>query len=113
MKKDYTRDYITQAFRKYAASTKQDNASLSPAEQEDIIAVEKTINCLERSGKEHIVMAVKAVYFQDPKLPIHKGDISFRVRKFSINFPVSEKQAYFWLREARLLCARFRGLSTP
>lgn len=111
MKKDYTRDYITQAFRRYAATVPQEEKLLSEPEQADIEAVRKTIKTLERGGKEYIVSAIRAIYFQNPKAPLRKGDISARVHKFSLAYPVSEKQAYAWLKYARMICADFRGLS--
>ena len=140
MKKEHTRDYITEAFRLYAAMGKPtyeqvkadiynaelakhsgDNPSVAVARAEtavnnnapmllDILAVERTMELLERGEKGHIVQAVKAVYFVRPTMPIRRGAISERVRHFAITFPVSEKQVYAWLKEARYLCAAIRGL---
>ena len=111
MKKDDTRYYITQAFRRYAATVPQEEKLLSEPEQADVEAVRKTIETLKRSGKEYIVSAIRAIYFQNPKAPLRKGDISARVRKFSIAYPASEKQVYVWLKYARTVCAKCRGLS--
>lgn len=140
MKKDFTRDYATEAFRLYAAMGKptyeQARAavyeaellkrnSLNPAiavEQAeiavgkkeamllDILAVDKTIEILERGEKPHIVAAIKEVYFTYPLQPLRKGDISGRVRHYSLLCPTDERTVYRWLKEARLLCAAVRGL---
>ena len=140
MKKDFTRDYITEVFRLYAAMGKpthqqasemvyekelfkhsnlQPQVAITQAEKAvenntalllDILAAERTIRLLEQGEKEYIVAAVKAVYFAEPKAPIRKGDVSARVRRFSLEYPVDERTAYRWLKEARLLCAALRGL---
>ncbi len=141
MKKDFTRDYITEAFRLYAklGSPTYEQARQKIYEDElskvssfvppdeaiiyaeratekqtpyllDIMAVDKTIELLEQGEKAHIIAAVKAVYFACPQQPIRKGDISERVRHYSIQCPTDERTVYRWLKEARLLCATVRGL---
>ena len=139
MKKDYTRDYITEAYRLYAAmgqpkyddvkrdiynNALMDNsidpaAAVARAEKAvetatpmllDLLAVETAISLLERGGKSYIIKAIKAVYFAAPSSPLRKGDISNRVHRLSIDMPASERSIYQWLREARLLCASIRGL---
>lgn len=140
MKKDFTRDYTTEAFRLYAAMgkptyeaarksiyeaelSKRNSVDPATAVQQaeiavekkapmllDILAVEKTIELLERGEKPHIVAAIKEVYFAHPLQPLHKGDISGRVRRFAIVCPTDERTVYRWLKEARLLCAAIRGL---
>lgn len=140
MKKDFTRDYVTEAFRLYAAmgmptyeQARADiygaallknnlcdpqaavaKAELAVAKKEplllDLLAVDKTINLLERGEKHYIVSAVKEIYFTSPQQPLRKGNISGRVRKFSLQCPTDERTVYRWLREARLLCAAIRGL---
>lgn len=139
MKKDYTRDYITEAYRLYAAmgqprhdDIKRDiynnalmdnntnpSAAVAHAEKAvelatpmllDLLAVERTISLLERGDKSYIIKAIKAVYFVSPSSPLRKGDISNRVHRLSIDMPASERSIYQWLREARLLCASIRGL---
>lgn len=140
MKKDFISDYTTAAFRLYAAmgrptyeaarnniykaelskrnafdpATAVSQAEIAVEKQEpmllDILAVEKTIEQLERSEKPHIVDALKEVYFACPLQPLHKGDISGRVRRFALICPVDERTVYRWLKEARLLCAAIRGL---
>lgn len=141
MKKDFTRDYVTEAFRLYAklgsptyeqarqkiyedelskvSSFVPPDEAIIYAEQAtekqtpyllDIMAVDKTIELLEQGEKTHIIAAVKAVYFAYPQQPIRKGDISERVRRYSIQCPTDERTVYRWLKEARLLCAAVRGL---
>lgn len=140
MKKDFTRDYATEAFRLYAAMGKptyeQARAAIYEAEllkrnsfdpataiQQaetavekntpyllDMLAVNKTMELLSQGKKEYIVAAVKAVYFAYPQHQLHKGDISDRVRQFSLTCPTDERTAYRWLKEACLLCAAVRGL---
>lgn len=80
---------------------------------DDVSAVEKTMLQLKDANKEYISRAVVAVYFASPTTPLHRGDISARVRRFALDLPASEKQVYHWLREARLLCAANRGLRIP
>ena len=140
MKKDFTRDYVTEAFRLYAAMgqptyerAKADiynaelakhsgnNPSVAIAQAEaavnnnapmllDILAAERTMDLLERGDKEYIVEAVKAVYFTEPNAPLCRGDISKRVRYHALSCPTDERTVYRWLKEARLLCAAVRGL---
>lgn len=140
MKKDFTRDYTTAAFRLYAAMGQptyeqarrriyetelikhsEDDPSIAIAQAEvavnnnaplllDIMAAEKSIELLERGKKEYIVAAVKAVYFTDPDAPLRRGDISKRVRHHSLSCPTDERTVYRWLKEARLICAAIRGL---
>lgn len=139
MKKEPTRDYVTEAFRTYSLlglSYEQARKNIYEAEIQrcctveplyaiaqaeravnenssllmDILAVEKTIEMLERGEKRYIVEAVKAVYFASPFLPLGRGDILNRVRWFSLGVPIDERTVYRWLKEARLLCAATRGL---
>lgn len=140
MKKDFTRDYVTEAFRLYArlgCPTYEQiryeiyNAELNklsfvtPGESItlaeiatdkqtplllDILAVNKTLDILERGEKEHIVVAIKNVYFAYPCQPLRKGDISDRVRQYALCCPADERSVYRWLKEGRLLCAAIRGL---
>lgn len=140
MKKDFTRDYTTEMFRVYAAagaptyerarariyehelSKRADSEPLIAVRQAeiavenqtpfllDILAVDKTIKLLEQGGKQHIIEAVKAVYFTRPTAQLRKGDITYLVHKFALGFPIDERTVYRWLKEARLLCAAVRGL---
>lgn len=139
MKKDFTRDYVTEAFRIYALMGKPtyDKAKeiisqsaadihgrdpavvICRAEKEiadqtplllDILAVQKTLEILDRAGKRYISGAVAAVYFEQPDKPISRGEISRRVTSYSLSCPADESSTYRWLKHARLLCAAIRGL---
>lgn len=142
MKKEHTRDYVTEAFRLYAAMEQPtyerakadiyktelakrsgDDPSVAVARAEaavnnnapmllDILAVERTMELLERGEKGYIVEAVKAVYFVRPTVPLRRGVISERVRCFALLYPADTSTVYRWLKEARLLCAAIRGLRT-
>lgn len=143
MKKDFVRDYATEAFRTYAAMgnpTYEDakkaiyqnaldernfkNPEIASLAAEkavteftplllDILAVEKTLEMLESGGKTNIASAVRDVYFTRPAMPLRRGDVSSRVRRFCLLNFVSERNVYSWLKEARLLFAAVRGLRTP
>lgn len=116
--RDTTRDYTIAQFRLYAAlgypSKVQvvSDKSMSRALKLDLIAVIDTINILSRSGKDYICRAVYAVYFIAPAVPLRKGEINSRVIKFATSNYTDERTVYRWLREARMLCADFRGLNT-
>nr|DAH25680.1 MAG TPA: hypothetical protein [Caudoviricetes sp.] len=80
--------------------------------QLDLLAVIDTLDGLTNSGKDYICQAVSAVYFVAPTAPLHKGEINLRVTKFAINNYTDERTVFRWLKEARLLCAKLRGLNT-
>lgn len=141
MKKDFTRDYTTEIFRKYAA------ANMRTYEQErqriynsvlekylaqggemavmqaetavadsyaylmDIAAADGTFEILKAGGQENIVKAVKAVYCVYPNVPIRRGDITDRAYRLAASLPTDVSNVYRWLKKARLLCALIRGLS--
>lgn len=139
-KKEFTRDYVTQIFRMWAAAGmptyEEAREQMYNAELEkrasmdtetaimqakiatekkmpyllDIMAAEKTLELLEQGGKRAIIDAVKAVYCARPLQPLRRGDITDRVRLFSLEYPVDARTVYHWLKEARLLCAAVRGL---
>nr|DAV42306.1 MAG TPA: hypothetical protein [Caudoviricetes sp.] len=79
--------------------------------QLDLLAVADTLNALTNSGKDYICQAVSAVYFVAPTKPLHKGEINLRVTKFAVNNYIDERTVFRWLKEARLLCAKLRGLN--
>ncbi|MBO5023595.1 MAG: hypothetical protein J6D11_04740 [Clostridia bacterium] len=140
MEKDFTKAYITEAFRVYARMGKPTyeqaresifkkelakRADLSPekaiesAERAldaqaplllDIEAVNATLDLLHEGGKKEIIAAIFAVYFTDPHSPIRRGDISNRVRRFAYTSHYDERNIYRWLKHARLLCATLRGI---
>lgn len=110
MKKDFTRDYVTEIFRVWAATgmltydemrervynaelakrsfmdveTAIVQAEIATGKRTpfllDIMAAEKTMELLEHGGKTVIVRAVKEVYCAHPTRPLRRGDITDRVR---------------------------------
>lgn len=106
MKKDFTRDYVTEMFRLFARKSE----GCTEEEKLDISAVSAAIAQLKKDNKLHIIEAVKEVYFVAPEKELHKGDISNRVQRFSHKFHVSDRRVYSWLKEARDLGAKCRGL---
>lgn len=115
--KDSTRDYTVAQFRLYASLGYPNKAqvvadkTMHRALQLDLLAVIDTLNALTSSGKDYIRQAVCAVYFVAPTAPLQKGEINFRVTKFAINNYTDERTVFRWLKEARLLCADYRGLN--
>lgn len=138
MLSDHLRDYATDAFRFYARVgkltgdeyidlVKSDSAcgqqpkeireinALHAASEAlgaayDLDAVRRTLEHLETIGKRDAILAVKAVYFVMPSLPLGYNEIASRVRRFSLSLPASERTVYRWLRLARKVFAIERGL---
>lgn len=116
--RDNTRDYTVAQFRLYAALGYPSKAqviadkTMHRALQLDLLAVIDTLDDLTNSGKDYICQAVSAVYFVAPTAALHKGEINSRVTKFAINNYTDERTVFRWLKEARLLCAKLRGLNT-
>ena len=121
MKKDPTRDYITEAFRAYAAYGEKseeeargimgERAGSCEPLLSDIAAVHETLRLLRHAGRTDIVDAVRSVYFTDASHVPRRGSFSARALAFAVDYPTSERNVYLWLREARLLCAALRGLT--
>ena len=115
--RDTTRDYTIAQFRIYAALGCPSKAqiisdkTMRQALRLDLLAVADTLNALTNSGKDYICQAVSAVYFVAPTAALHKGEINLRVTKFAINNYTDERTVFRWLKEARLLCADYRGLN--
>lgn len=115
--RDTTRDYTIAQFRLYASLGFPSKAqvvadkTMHRALQLDLLAVADTLNALTNSGKDYICQAVSAVYFVAPTKPLHKGEINLRVTKFAVNNYTDERTVFRWLKEARLLCANFVGLT--
>lgn len=84
----------------------EDTIKAMQAEFEDIIAVEKTMLQLNKHQRK----AVEIVYFTEPEKDLEKGDISDRVHKAELEIPASEQSVYKWLRKARKMFAKERGL---
>ena len=82
------------------------------AEIQDIAAVCKTIKAIEQMKKgEDIKKAVEMVYMapgQEQRK--EKGYISARVAAAAISIPASERSIYYWLKIARVIFAKERGL---
>lgn len=139
MLKDKTRDYATSAFRMYASLGKPTydelkkriyerallDENIEPskavikanAELEnktplllDVLAVEKTLEMLNKGKKEHIVKAIEQIYFTYPDEPLGKNAITSKVRRFAYEYGAVERTVFRWLKEARLLFSAIRGL---
>ena len=121
MKKEDYRDYATHMFRIYAAWGSRDAEAVRQLIADkltkkhepmlnDIRIVHTYLELCRKNGKNHIVDVLEAVYFVQPKRGLRRGDVSARVRRFAVDFHVSEKQAYAWLREARRAVALAKGL---
>ena len=77
----------------------------------DILAVEKVINILDASRDGHpIKRAVEIVYFEFVRGELRRGEIVERVTKAQLEIPASERQVYYWLKQARKMFALERGL---
>lgn len=78
---------------------------------DDLRAVEQALLLLGRkkNGRD-ILHAVEMIYFAEPGVKLDKGEIARRVLVASLQIPASERQVYYWLKEARLLFCRERGL---
>lgn len=105
---EWWRDYATHAFVKYARSLDTDNRG----SQQDVEAVNRLFEILEREGKTEIIDAIKAVYFVDPNGKPEPKDIVKRAEAFSKGLGIPPKRVYGWLKSARLLFARLRELDT-
>ena len=116
--RDSTRDYTIAQFRLYASLGYPSKAqviadkTMHQALRLDLLAVIDTLNALTSSGKDYICQAVSAVYFVAPTAALHKGEINLRVTKFAVSNYTDERTVFRWLKEARLLCAKLRGLNT-
>ena len=120
MLKDNIRDYSISAFRYYAVITKFNRKTpdrveipntMNKAEVLDLLAVKKTIESLEKmkNGKNRVEI-LDLVYFSEPNKPLKRNDITHRVHKASLQFFFSERQIYYYLREAVEIFAREREL---
>lgn len=80
------------------------------AELADIEAVSKVLVSLDMCNHRDMIKAIEIVYFADCWRDLKKGDISARVHRAEIMIPASEKTIYRWLRAAREMFAKERGL---
>lgn len=76
------------------------------AELLDILAVETVYNDANDDVKE----IIEIVYFDEPKKPLKKGDISARVCKASMNTYKAPSKVYAALKAVRIRFAEERGL---
>lgn len=78
---------------------------------EDLRAVEQAILQIGRKKNgSDILKALDMIYFLEPGVKMDKGEMARRVVVASLNIPASERQIYYWLKEARLEFCRQRGL---
>ena len=112
MKKDLIRDYATEAFRLYARMGCPPSKEIGGegATAADLRAVCEVLRILALQGKEEVIAAVRAVYFVSPRQEIERGSISARVEAFAVEYPTSVPSVYRWLRVARHLFGKVRGL---
>lgn len=141
-KKEHWRDSATHAFIKYAhlgcptveerekqirqecynkfalsnpsfISIKADDAvAKKVGELKDIEAVNRVLDILQKQDKQHIIDALRAVYFYDPHGKPDRCEIVNRVIRFAYEYPSHERSVYRWLKSARLLFAKLRELDT-
>ena len=121
MKKEATRDYATEAFRLYASLGKPSWKNLKDGDLDisvitnealmlDIRAVKNTLDILLLENKINIITAIDEIYFYNPTNYLRKNDIMNRVINLAVNMPASERSIFYWLKEARVLFAKNRGL---
>lgn len=77
----------------------------------DLLAVQKTLEIIGRlkNGRE-INKALQRVYLLDPEHELGYGEISDRIEEAGRWIPASEKSVSNWLRDARAILTRERGL---
>lgn len=80
--------------------------------EDDIQAVEETLEKLRKTGREDIAKCVEAVYFSKSDRPLRKGEMSLLVRRASNDLYISEREVYRNLKLARILFCVIRGLRT-
>ena len=114
-------NYATGAFREYASLQMPDYREMleqmgkkgqddgDMALLLDVFAVEKTLKYFDEVNPM-ISDAVREVYFSLPSSPFTDRVAAGRVRFFSASRNVSERSIYRWLRQAREVFAKNRGL---
>ncbi len=78
----------------------------------DIDAVNRVFDILEKQHHQEIAAAIRYVYFTDPLSKPRRGAIIARVRRFAYECPADERTVYRWLKSARVLFCKERGLDT-
>jgi uncharacterized protein (UPF0297 family) len=76
----------------------------------DIDAVNRVFKILEEQGKDEIIKAIRYVYFTDPICKPRRGSLIARVRRYAYECPANERTVYRWLKSARVLFCKERGL---
>lgn len=115
MLKDPTRDYVVYMFRFYASlncpnkeEIHKHKEKLSNPQILDLLAVEKSLN----EFSDDIKNAVKCIYFVNPTKKPRKNEITERVINYSIENYLYEGTVWKYLKQARNICAKCRGLNT-
>lgn len=98
----------TSSATEYGAMAAEDAFERHKAEILDILAVEKAL--AELRYDPAVIRAIEMVYFPNPDKELRKGDISDRVHVAELMIPASERTIYYWLKKARKIFARHRGL---
>jgi len=75
----------------------------------DVLAVDKTIEILQEAGKGYIIDVVFNVY--DADSINRRNAISSRVKRLAAEMPASEMTIYRYLKQARDIFAKCRGLN--
>lgn len=139
-KKNNTMDYSTAAFRFWARKgcptheeavkriynhalskviNKNPKEAVTYAEAEverasaalsDILACDTVFREFELAGKKIICDAVREIYMIQPSKPLKLNDVTYRVRAFSLQSYVSERQVYRYLAQAREAFVMVRNL---
>ena len=112
---DPTRDYVVYMLRFYATlncPNKEEihryKGNLSNPQILDLQAVAQSIT----EFTEEVKKAVKCIYFVNPTKKPRKNEITERVINYSIENYLSEKTVWKYLKQARYICAKCRGLNT-
>ena len=118
-KDEYTRRIRDDVYKRLATLNPQIivakadiSVSASKPIMEDLEAVEKTFQNLTERDKEYIIRAVKSIYFPyggTTKIP--NKIIKERILAFATDFHADERTVYRWLKEARMICAFYRGIT--
>lgn len=77
----------------------------------DIEAVGRTLEILSKSGKDYIISAIEQIYFVLPGRRLSTYETGARVKGFALLCPASERTVYRWLKTAREIFAKERGLN--
>lgn len=101
---------ITSSPTEYAIMKKEQVINELKAEIDDIDAVEKTLQLLEKQCSVNTIRAIEIVYFTEVDRELVKGEIESRVSKASLELHCSKETIYRMLKNARTIFAKERGL---